>query len=341
MNDLAGLGWTPALADAFAALATPDLQPARVVLEHGRFYQVSLGAEELRAVSTGRLRHEAANAAAMPTVGDWVAVRVEREGEVLASIRHVLPRRSKFSRRGAGLRPREQVVAANVDTVFLMMGLDRDFNPRRLERYLAVAAASGAGPVVLLNKADMCAAGELEERLAAVAAVAPGVPVLPISVREGQGLEALTDYLPAGRTGALLGSSGVGKSTLLNRLAGTDLQRTGAIGTQDGRGKHTTSHARLFALPNGALVIDTPGLRELQLWEPESSLEGAFGELQSLAAACRFSDCRHDEEPGCAVRSALADGRLSPDRFASFQKLRAELARSGRHRRAPRTGRKG
>jgi ribosome biogenesis GTPase len=267
----------------------------------------------------------------MPTVGDWVAVRPGQEG--LVSIRHVLPRRSKFSRRSAGQRAAEQVVAANVDTVFLMMGLDRDFNPRRLERYLGVAAASGAAPVVLLNKADVLAAEEREERLAAVAVVGHGVPVLVISVREGQGLEELRPYLQPARTAALLGSSGVGKSTLLNRLATTDLQRTGAVGTQDGRGKHTTSHAQLFALPDGALVIDTPGLRELQLWEPEASLEGAFADVQALAAGCRFSDCRHTEEPGCAVRAALAEGRLDPERLASFEKLRAELARHGRRRR--------
>jgi ribosome biogenesis GTPase len=330
MNALDRLGWTPELAASFAALGAPGLRPARVVLEHGRFYQLSTGTEELRAVATGRLRHEAANAAAMPTVGDWVAVG---GNEGLVSIRHVLPRRSKFSRRSAGARAAEQVVAANVDTVFLMMGLDRDFNPRRLERYLAVAAASGAAPVVLLNKVDVLAPEERQERLAAVAAVGHGVPVLVVSVREGQGLEELRRHLVPARTAALLGSSGVGKSTLLNRLATEDLQRTGAVGVQDGRGKHTTSHAQLFALPDGALVIDTPGLRELQLWEPEASLEGAFADVQALAAACRFSDCRHTEEPGCAVRAAVAEGRLSPDRLASYEKLRAELSRHDRRRR--------
>jgi ribosome biogenesis GTPase len=342
MDDLERLGWTPALAAALAALGAPDLRPARVVLEHGRFYRVSDGVAEGRAVAAGRLRHEAESAAAMPTVGDWVAIRPEEReaGEGLASIRHVLPRRSKFSRRGAGARAAEQVVAANVDTVFLMMGLDRDFNPRRLERYLALAASSGADPVVLLNKADVCAGGELAERRSAVAAVAPGVPVLPVSVREGQGLDALGAHLIAARTVALLGSSGVGKSTLLNRLAGRDLQRTGAVGAQDGRGKHTTSHAQLFALPGGALVIDTPGLRELQLWEPTSSLEAAFGDVQALAAGCRFGDCRHGEEPGCAVRAALEEGRLAADRLASYRKLRAELDAGERARRGPRGGRR-
>jgi ribosome biogenesis GTPase len=331
MDVLERLGWTPELAASFAALGAPQLQAARVVLEHGRFYRVSTGSEELRAVATGRLRHESVNAAAMPTVGDWVAVLPGQEG--LVSIRHVLPRRSKFSRRSAGQRAAEQVVAANVDTVFLMMGLDRDFNPRRLERYLAVAASSGAAPVILLNKADVVAAEERAERLAQVAAVGHGVPVLVISVREGEGLEELRPYLQPARTAALLGSSGVGKSTLLNRLAIADLQRTGAVGTQDGRGKHTTSHAQLFSLPDGALVIDTPGLRELQLWEPEASLDGAFPDVQDLAAGCRFSDCRHTEEPDCAVRAALAEGRLDPERLASFEKLRAELARHHSRRR--------
>jgi ribosome biogenesis GTPase len=331
MDALDRLGWTPALAASFAALAPGELRPARVVLEHGRFYRVSTGTEELRAVSAGRLRHEAANAAAMPTAGDWVAIRVD--GQELASIRHVLPRHSKFSRRGAGVRAAEQVVAANIDTVFLMMGLDRDFNPRRLERYLAVAAGSGATPVVLLNKADVVSPAELAERLTAIAATGHGVPVLPISVREGQGLEALAGHLSPGRTGALLGSSGVGKSTLLNRLLGTAAQRIGALGAQDGRGKHTTSHAQLFALPDGALIIDTPGLRELQLWEPESSVEGAFADVQALAAHCRFSDCRHEEEPGCAVRAAVGEGKLDPERLASLRKLQGELGRGGRIRR--------
>jgi ribosome biogenesis GTPase len=330
MDPLERLGWTPELAKSFEALGAPELRPARVVLEHGRFYRVSSGGDEQRAVSTGRLRHDAANAAAMPTVGDWVAVRAAEDG--LVSIRHVLPRRSKFSRRSAGPRGQEQVVAANVDTVFLMMGLDRDFNPRRLERYLAVAAGSGAAPVVLLNKADVLGAEERAERLDAVAAVGHGVPVLTISVREGEGLDGLRAHMAPGRTAALLGSSGVGKSTLLNRLATADLQRTGAVGVQDGRGKHTTSHAQLFALPDGALVIDTPGLRELQLWEPEASLEGAFADVQALAVQCRYSDCRHRQEPDCAVRSAVANGRLPADRLASYEKLSAELRKRDRRR---------
>jgi ribosome biogenesis GTPase len=333
METLEALGWTPELTAHFAALATPDLRPARVVLEHGRFYQVSTGSEELRAVATGRLRHEAQSGAEMPTVGDWVAVRLDGEG--LASIRHVLPRRSKFSRRGAGRAVAEQVVAANVDLVFLMMGLDRDFNPRRLERYLSVAASSAAQPVVLLNKADACTEAELSERRAAAVAVAPGVPVLLISVRAGRGLDELRARLRPGQTVALLGSSGVGKSTLLNALAGSDLARTGVVGAQDGRGKHTTSHARLFALPDGALVIDTPGLRELQLWEPDSSVEGAFSDVQALSAECRFSDCRHAEEPGCAVRAAVREGRLPEERLRSYEKLRAELER-GKGRRGRR-----
>jgi len=299
------------------------------VLEHGRFLRVATGARELLAVPAGRMRHHADNAAALPTVGDWVAFQ-HKPGEELASIRHVLPRRSRFSRRSAGTRAVEQVVAANVDTVLLMMGLDSDFNLRRLERYLAVAFSSGAAPVIVLNKADVCA--ELPIRRAEVAALAPAVPLVITRLDQPHGHAAVESLLAPARTLALLGSSGVGKSTLLNRLLGEDLQRTGAVRAGDGRGKHTTTGAQLFRLPGGALVIDTPGMRELQLWDADAGVTDAFEDVEALAAACRFRDCRHREEPGCAVRAALAAGELPPERYASFTKLRGELA-DGRGRR--------
>jgi ribosome biogenesis GTPase / thiamine phosphate phosphatase len=320
MDVLGALGWTPSWAEAFAALGDGELRPGRVVLEHGRFYRIATAGGEVRAVATGRLQHRAETAAELPTVGDWVALH--KDGE-LASIRHVLPRRSKFSRRSAGVRPVEQVVAANIDTVFLMMGLELDFNLRRLERYLAVAAASGARSVVVLNKADLCA--DLPACLAEVAGIAAGVPVLSPNLRDEEGHRPVESFLAPAETVALLGSSGVGKSTLLNRLAGGALQRTAALRERDGKGKHTTTSSQLFSLPGGALAIDTPGLRELQLWEPESSLAGAFADLEALASSCKYSDCTHTTEPACAVRAALEEGRLAPDRYASFTKLRGEL----------------
>ena len=327
MRGLASLGWGPEWAAAFAPDAGPGVRPARVVLEHGRFLRVHDGQAEILAVKSGRLRHEAASAADLPTVGDWVAI-AHPPGEELAQIRRVLPRRSRFSRRRAGMRAEEQVVAANVDTVLLMMGLDADFNLRRLERYLALALGSGAQPAVVLNKADL--SDQVAVQRGAVEALRPGTPVLTVSLREPDGAAPVRALGGPGRTLALLGSSGVGKSTLLNRLLGADVQRTGEVRASDGRGRHTTSFAQLFALPDGTLCIDTPGLREIQLWEADEGIGGAFTEVEELAARCRFSDCRHQAEPDCAVRAALQSGTLPAERYASFAKLRAEQVEHAR-----------
>lgn len=327
MHGLDALGWGPdwatRWATANASIGAAGLRPARVVLEHGRFLRVHDGAAEVLAVAAGRLRHEAESAADLPTVGDWVAIE-QAPGEELAAIRQVLPRKSRFSRRRAGLRDEEQVVAANVDTALLMMGLDRDFNLRRLERYLALALSSGAEPVILLNKVDL--ASDLAGQRAAVQALRPGVPVMTMQLvgSPEPAREQLAAVLVPARTLALLGSSGVGKSTLLNQLAGADLQRIGDVRESDQRGRHTTTYAQLFALPGGALCIDTPGLREIQLWEADQGIEDAFADVAALAARCRFSDCRHEAEPGCVVKQALASGALPPERYASFAKLRGE-----------------
>jgi ribosome biogenesis GTPase len=238
-------------------------------------------------------------------------------------VQAVVPRRSAFVRRAAGEQTVEQVVAANVDTVLLVSGLDHDFNPRRVERYVLLAWESGARPVVVLNKADL--RDDVDACRRAIEQIAPGVAVHAVSARDPPSLAALAPYLLPGRTVALLGSSGVGKSTLLNRLMGTEVQPTRAVREHDQRGRHTTSDRHLFVLPGGALAIDTPGMRELQLWDSGAGLAATFEDVDALAPRCRFRDCTHEAEPGCAVRAAVAEGRLAEDRLASFHKLRAEL----------------
>ncbi len=327
---LVDLGWDEGFAAAFAALELPGgarLLPGRVVQQRG-LYGVATEEAEWLANTSGRLRHEAVGGLDYPAVGDWVAVRPPAgAAHSQATIQAVLPRRSSFVRQSAGRRVEEQVVAANVDTVFLVAGLDGDFSPRRLERYVTAAWDSGARPVLLLNKADLAAdpAGR-EALLAEVAAVAQGVPAHLVSARTGEGMEQLAPYLEPRRTLALLGSSGVGKSTLLNRLLGAEVQRTGDVRESDDRGRHTTTHRELFVAPGGWLVVDTPGMRELQLAEGEEGIQAAFVDIEELAARCGFRDCRHAGEPGCAVAAAVAEGTLAAERLASYHKLQKELA---------------
>jgi ribosome biogenesis GTPase len=296
--------------------------PARVVVAHARTLHVRGGGGEHLAETSGRLRHNALGPEELPAVGDWVALEQEA-GRGRPVIHAVLPRRTAFVRRAAGDHSVQQVLAANVDTVFLVMGLDRDYNPRRIERALVLAWESGADPVVLLNKADLCE--DVEARRSEIEAAAPGVPVRVIAAKPGEGLEALEPWLERGRTVALLGSSGVGKSTLVNRLLGEDRQKTRAVRESDQRGRHTTTHRELVVLPGGGLLVDTPGLREIQLWASEEGLASAFGDVEALAPACRFRDCAHDAEPGCAVLAAVVKGELSGERLASYRKLLAEL----------------
>lgn len=256
-------------------------------------------------------------------VGDWVALEHSAAAQA-TRIRFVLPRKTKFSRAAAGIEVKEQIVAANVDTVFLIQSLNKDFNMRRLERYLIAAWESGAVPVVVLTKADCC--DDVADRVATVYATAPGVEVHAISCVTGVGMDEIRKYFAPGKTVALLGSSGVGKSTLVNTLAGKELLKTQAIREDDSRGRHTTTHRELLLLPEGGLILDTPGMRSLSLWEADEGMEVMFGDVEELVKLCRFHDCRHQNEPGCAVREALATGKLEMRRWESWLKLQKELA---------------
>ena len=321
---LESLGWDDALARAYEEWAgKPDVEPGRVLIEFNHIYRVWCAGGEIEAVRSGRLTHRATSRGELPAVGDWVVVRKpsdEDRGAIVA----LLPRRSWFSRRMAGQVTEEQVVASNVDVVFIVMALDADFSVRRMERYLLLARESGATPVIVLTKPDLCS--EVAARVADVTAAAGDTPVRIVSPKHDQGVDLVAAYLPAGCTGALLGSSGVGKSTIINRLVGRDVQKTRDIRESDSKGRHTTSHRELVFLPNGGFIIDTPGMRELQLWDVSEAVSETFDDIEALAPECRFGNCRHRDEPNCAVKAAVVEGRVSADRLASYLKLQDELA---------------
>jgi ribosome small subunit-dependent GTPase A len=319
---LAALGWDEAWADAFATHAASGHRAARVVAVHREASVVRDGVGDRTAAVSGSFRFDALAASDFPTVGDWVAL--DPNGVIVA----VLPRRTIFKRMASdasrllsGLDD-EQVMASNVDLALLVAGLDNDFNLRRIERYLAVAWSSEVLPVVVLNKTDL--ADDIDGRLLAVEGIAPGVAIVAVSARTGAGMDRLRSHLRPTATAAILGSSGVGKSTLVNALLGEDRQATATVRGSDSRGRHTTTHRELFELPGGALLVDTPGIRALEVLGAEAGLEAAFDEVAEIAATCRFSDCGHESEPDCAVRLALSDGRLDEGRLASFRKLERE-----------------
>jgi len=323
---LESLGWGPDLGHAFSLLLSQSslpLVPGRVVRQERGLLTVQTSERAWLARPSGRLLHQAPGAEALPTIGDWVALLLP-SGDGEALLHALLPRRSVLMRRGAGSEHEGQLLAANLDVVFLVAGLDGNYNPRRIERALTLAWNSGAEPVVVLSKADLHE--DVSGRVLEVQSLSPGVPVLALSAQQGTGLEALRERLPAGKTGALLGSSGVGKSTLVNRLLEEARLATQPVRPDDDRGRHTTTHRELFVLPHGGLLIDGPGMRELGVVD-DAGIDTAYADVTELAAACRFRDCTHRTEPGCAVAAAIDDGRLDPARYTAWRKLQAEAHR--------------
>lgn len=322
--DLYTLGWN----SFFEAHANEndkgDLIPARVIQQHRERWVVQTAESVSSARISGRFRHQAGYGEAFPAVGDWVLVHGE-QGADWVMIDHVLPRRSSFSRQAAGPSNQaiEQVVAANIDIVFLVMGLDGNYNLRRLERYLTVAWDSGATPEVVLNKTDLC--NDLADRLDQVEQIAPAVTIHAVSAATGENIDSIRASIRPGKTAAFLGSSGVGKSSIINALLGEERQRVMEVSSEENQGRHTTTTRELILLSDGGIVIDTPGMRELQLWADESSLGRTFEDIEQLAQNCRFGDCTHLHEPGCAVREAIESGELDESRFASYQKQLREI----------------
>lgn len=318
-NILESFGWD----SFFEEQAVENFEVGRILLEHKHIYRIICNDGEYMAELSGKFRHEAVTKGDYPAVGDWVYIK-KIENEKKAIIHRIFPRRSSFSRQEAGTRTEEQVIAANVDYLFLVNALNHDFNVRRIERYLLLAYESGAMLVIVLTKSSLCE--DVEQKIVETEAVAIGVPIFVVDSLEHTGIESLQQFVTSGKTIALVGSSGVGKSTLLNALIGIEVAKTGDIREEDSKGRHTTTHRELFRLPSGSLVIDTPGMRELQLWEGSDAIQTTFSDIEELAKTCRFRDCKHENEPGCAVHKAIDNGIITINRLQSYKKLQRELA---------------
>jgi ribosome biogenesis GTPase / thiamine phosphate phosphatase len=320
LNTLEKLGWNENINETITLQEEQLI--GRVVVQQRGQYKILSEAGEYGAKITGKFYHQIVRQEEYPAVGDWV-VYTKGEQDSEASIHKVLPRKSKFSRKTVGGMTEEQIVATNIDTIFIVTSLNDDLNLRRIERYILLAWESGANPVIILNKLDLCR--DVEEKKRLVEEVAIGVPIIEISALKNQGIENLSTYVKDGQTVALVGSSGVGKSTLINQLIGRDVQDVGGIREDDSRGRHTTTHRELFVIPTGGIIIDTPGMREIQLTDSEDGLSTTFNDIEALAEKCYFRDCTHEKEPKCAVNKAIEEGTLAIDRMQSYRKLQKEL----------------
>jgi ribosome biogenesis GTPase len=329
VTDLKIFGWNEFFETSFESYGRNGYSCGRVTLEHKNFFRVYTQHGDVLAEISGKLRHDAVKRGDLPAVGDWVVTRSRPEDDRVI-IEAVLPRKTSFARKIAGSRTEEQIVAANMDTIFVLTSLNQDFSLRRIERYLFIAWESGANPVIILSKSDLC--DRVADRITQVQAVAHGVPIHAISVVKEFGFHDLARYFKPGQTVALLGSSGVGKSTLINHLAGDAHLKVQTVREHDDRGRHTTTYRELVLLPTGGLVLDTPGMRELQLWDSNESLQLVFDDIEALAGNCFFSDCRHQDEPRCAVREALVAGTIQAERYESYAKLQKELKYLARRR---------
>ncbi|WP_028987221.1 ribosome small subunit-dependent GTPase A [Thermicanus aegyptius] len=318
------LGWNSFFEAHFEPFRLMGYTVGRIVSQYKHIYRVYTEHGQCLGDVTGKMRYEAIGRHDYPVVGDWVVIK-ERKGEGKAVIHAVLPRISKFSRKTAGDKTEEQIVAANINTVFLVTSLNQEFNLRRMERYLMLAWESGAKPVIILSKADLVSNSVIEEKISQLELISLGVPIHVVSAINKQGLEELDRYLEEGNTAALLGSSGVGKSTLINCLLGEETQRVQEIRQGDDKGKHTTTFRELFFLPQGACMIDTPGMRELQLWGTDEGLKDTFEDIEQLSSMCQFIDCQHLHEPNCAVKQAVKEGKLDENRLNNYRKMMREL----------------